>query len=345
MNKINDERAQRPARTTVAAIGFNAACGVVVIGRNEGERLKRCLRSLPTSDAPLVYVDSGSTDASVLVAELSGATVVDLDLSLPFTAARARNAGFQRLCAISPKLALVFFVDGDCEVDSGWLVAASKFLHSHSGAAAVCGRLRERHPERSLYNRLCDLEWNAVVGEVRSCGGIVVMRISAFHAVGGFREDLIAGEEPELCVRLREAGWSIWRVTSEMAVHDAALTHFAQWWKRAKRGGHAFAEGAHLHGGPPERYGIREVRRALFWGLVAPAGLFMLAMFDVRWLWLALAYPAQVLRLTWKLRTNGKPDAARAFFMVLARFAEASGIVKFHWNRLLRRRTALIEYK
>ena len=319
--------------------------GVVVIGRNEGQRLERCLRSLSVSGAPLVYVDSGSTDASVAMAQACGAMVVNLDLGVPFTAARARNAGFQRLCAIHPSLAFVFFVDGDCEVDASWLGVASVFLQGRPEVAAVCGRRRERFPLRSVYNRLADIEWAAPTGEVRACGGDVLMRVPALAAVGGYRDDLIAGEEPELCVRLRHSGWRIWRLDAEMTLHDAALLRFGQWWKRAQRGGHAYAEGAHLHGAPPERHAVRETQRAVVWGLVLPGLLILLAAFDVRWLWMALVYPAQVLRLTWKLRTDGKRDVARAFFMVLARFAEASGIVKFHWNRLLRRRTALIEYK
>ena len=59
-----------------------------------GLRLKRCLASLATG-GPVVYVDSGSTDGSDAVrARESGADVIELDMSIPFTAARARNAGF-----------------------------------------------------------------------------------------------------------------------------------------------------------------------------------------------------------------------------------------------------------
>src|SRR5947209_19431049 len=95
--------------------------GVVAVGRNEGERLRRCLASLQGQSAALVYVDSGSTDGSVAVARSFGASVVELDTSVPFTAARARNAGFDRLMAEHPDLAYVQFVDGDCEVDPDWV--------------------------------------------------------------------------------------------------------------------------------------------------------------------------------------------------------------------------------
>ena len=132
------------------------------------------------------------------------------------------------------------------------------------------GRLRERFPDRSVYNMLCDIEWNTPVGETKACGGNAMLRADALTQVGKYREDLIAGEEPELCVRLRASGWKIWRLDVEMALHDAAMTRFGQWWKRTKRAGYAFAQGAHLHGAPPERAGVRQSRSAWVWGLAIP---------------------------------------------------------------------------
>lgn len=323
----------------------DAAFGVVIIGRNEGERLRRCLSSVLARAQQVVYVDSGSTDGSVALASALGVQVVDLDVTIPFTAARARNAGFRHLTELAPALRQVLFVDGDCEVASGWPAAALAFLAAHVDVAAVCGRCRERFPERSIYNRLCDIEWDAPTGEVRSCGGNAMMRCEALQAVGGFRDDLIAGEEPELCVRLRRAGWRIWRLAAEMTLHDAALLHFGQWWKRAQRGGHAFAEGAFLHGAAPERHGVLETRRALLWGAVLPAAILLLACWDLRALALAVVYPAQVIRLAGRYGLGHRIGWTRAAFMVLARFPEASGALRFHWNRLRKQRTALIEYK
>src|ERR1700686_613653 len=193
--------------------------GLVAIGRNEGQRLERCLGSLPVA-ATVAYVDSGSTDGSVQLARARGAEVVELDMSSPFTAARARNAGFRRLREIAPALPYVQFVDGDCELSRDWPEHAASYLDSHADIVAVCGRRRERFPERSIYNWLCDREWDGPLGEVRAFGGDVMMRANALEDVRGYRDDLIAGEEPELCVRLRAAGWRIWRLKSEMTVHD-----------------------------------------------------------------------------------------------------------------------------
>lgn len=319
--------------------------GVVVIGRNEGERLKRCISSVRGAASKIVYVDSGSTDGSADWARRHGADIVDLDMSKPFTAARARNEGFRRLLQLAPTSPFVQFVDGDCEVLPGWLSVARTFLESHTDVAALAGRLRERHPERSLYNLLCDMEWQVPAGEARAVGGNAMLRCAALQAAGGYRDDLIAGEEPELCLRLRQSGWRIWRLPDDMALHDAAILRFGQWWRRSVRGGHALAEGAALHGSAPEYHNVRELIRALLWGLALPAGIVVLALLHPAWLLLLLAYPLQVLRLA--LRDNIADPARRwrALFFVLARFPETQGVLQFWFNRLRRKRSALIEYK
>src|SRR5687768_17706012 len=95
--------------------------GVIAIGRNEGERLRRCLASVVGKGcAAVVYVDSNSSDGSVAMARGMGVEVVELDMSLPFSAARARNAGFERLVQAAPHVEFVQFVDGDCEVQPTW---------------------------------------------------------------------------------------------------------------------------------------------------------------------------------------------------------------------------------
>ena len=215
-----------------------ARIGAVAIARNEGERLKNCLRSLAGRCAAVVYVDSGSTDGSVAFAKSLGVEVVELDMTKPFSMARARNAGFARLRERLPDLVYVQFVDGDCELDPGWIATAAAWLDTHPETTVVCGRRRERFPEKSVYNALCDIEWNTPVGPARSCGGDALMRAEAFAASGGYNETLIAGEEPELCLRLRRAGGKIERIDAPMTLHDAAILTFSAWWKRTLRGGY-----------------------------------------------------------------------------------------------------------
>jgi GT2 family glycosyltransferase len=335
-----------PVANTSKLLQPTARAGIVVIGRNEGNRLRECLEVACGRTARLVYVDSGSTDGSVALAKSMGATIVELDTSMPFTAARARNAGFTHLHRLEPNLAYVQFLDGDCRLTENWLDAAAGFLESHLEMAAVFGRLRERYPERSVYNMLCDIEWNTPVGEARACGGVVMMRVAAFEAVHGFRPDIIAGEEPELCIRLRAAGWRIWRLDAEMALHDAAMLQFGQWWKRALRFGHAMAEGASLHGAPPERHWVRETRRAWLWGLVIPSMTLALALgWRPAALLLLLVYPMQVARLALRGRRTPRENWWQAFFHVASKFPEMLGQLKFITHRWLGSRSALIEHK
>lgn len=116
----------------------------VAIGRNEGARLIRCLDSLVAAGfRRIVYVDSGSDDGSQDAARQRGVTVVRLDVSQPFTAARARNAGVAALPGGAEAPDFVQFIDGDCELVPGWLPVAAAFLSAHPDAAIACGRRRE----------------------------------------------------------------------------------------------------------------------------------------------------------------------------------------------------------
>ena len=319
---------------------------VVIIGRNEGSRLVRCLQSLTVQAPQLVYVDSGSTDDSVNVAHNAGAVVVALDMTVPFTAARARNEGFEKIRKLYPLAEYVQFVDGDCEVASVWLKSAVDFLDDHHSVAAVCGRRSERFPEKTIYNLLCDMEWDTPVGETRACGGDVLMRMNVFESLHGFRPDLIAGEEPELCVRLRAKGWKIWRLDQKMTFHDAEMTKFSQWWKRSMRAGHAFAEGAHLHGEPPECHWVLESRRVWIWGLVIPVAILLtsLASFKLS-AFIMLIYPLQIIRLGVRNDPHDKKKWIRAVFLVLGKFPEMLGQLKFYQHLWSGKQGRLIEYK
>jgi glycosyltransferase involved in cell wall biosynthesis len=324
--------------------------GVVIIGRNEGERLRQCLLSVLSETTTVVYVDSGSTDGSVALAESLGVYVVELDLSIPFTAARARNAGFEYLLQKDPNIEFIQFVDGDCRVVEGWLTTAVSELISQPQVVVVCGRRKEEYPSNSVYNRLCDIEWNTPVGEAKACGGDSMMRVSAFKKVGGFNPTLIAGEEPELCVRLRQGGGKILRLDADMTLHDAKITHLSQWWKRSLRSGHAYAEGAWLHGRSLEKHWVKETYSILFWGLLLPLFAFMTAWFTfgLSLVFLFVAYVFLGDRIYKNaLHREFKPEDALVYslFCVLGKFPQAQGQIKFYISRLFKRQSTLVEYK
>lgn len=319
-------------RPTVAAIA---------IGRNEGQRLFDCLASLHGQVTPIVYVDSGSTDGSVKAARGLGVDVVELDMSLPFTAARARNAGFARVKEIYPDVQLVQLLDSDCELAAGWVEAGRQMLLADPKIGVVCGRRREKFPDATLWNKMTDAEWDGPAGETRYCGGDAMIRRETLDQVGGYRENLIAGEEPEMCYRIRQKGWRIWRLTDEMTRHDADMTKFSQWWQRSRRAGHTYAEGAALHGAGPECYRIGERRRTIIWGIAIPVIAVLGALFISPWfLCVFLAWPAQVARLT--LRGMSLHEA---FFLTLGKLAEAQGAIGYWLGRVTGKRRKLIEYK
>jgi GT2 family glycosyltransferase len=320
--------------------------GLVVIGRNEGSRLTRCLDSLAEHASRCVYVDSGSTDGSVNEARRRGVEVVELDMSRPFTAARARNTGFRRLMQIVPDMQYVHFFDGDCEIHKLWVGKAQRFMDGRTDIGIVYGVQTERHPERSVYNRLLDIEWDTPRGEVRSSGGLLMCRRPLFEKLNGFREDLIAGEDPEFCLRARQAGALIWHLDEPMAIHDGEMSRFSQWWKRAKRAGYAYAEGARLHGDPPERHFVKERNSILFWALGVPAAILLASLLFSPWALLGfLVYPLQVWRIARRGRRDARINWLYAFFVVLGKFPELSGCLKHYRDHLGNSPRRLIEYK
>lgn len=305
--------------------------GIVVIGRNEGVRLRRSLASVLPEQVPLVFVDSGSSDDSAAYAEQLGIEVVRLTQG-PLTAARARNAGAQHLAGVE----LVQFLDGDCELCPGWLAAATAVLEADPSLAVVCGRRRERDRDASVYTRLCDIEWDTPVGEALACGGDALMRMTAFVAVGGFDPDMPAGEEPELCVRLRHAGWKIRRLDADMSVHDSGMRHFGQWWVRARRAGYAFANGAALHGRSAERFWVWQSLRSWLWALAVPVTALVAALLvDMRLAAVVgLLYPLSLVRNYRAARQRGleRRDAgAYGVACVIAKFPEFVGQLQYLW--------------
>ena len=325
---------------------MNRRVGIVAIGRNEGARLEACLDSVVGRVAAVVYVDSGSSDDSVASARDRDVEVLELDLAEPFTAARARNAGAARLAELVPELEFVQFVDGDCVVADGWLEAAADALLGDPELAVVCGRRRERDPEGSVYNLLCDVEWDGPVGEVDACGGDAMMRWSYLQEVDGFNAALIAGEEPELCHRLRRRGWRVLRLAREMTSHDAAMTSWRQWWLRAQRAGYAYAL---VHAVTRGGIWARQVRSIFAYTIGVPVVAAAAAVTWTPWAASVMLLPlVTVLRIRARERAAGRSARAAsawAWSCVLAKVPGAVGASAYYLDRLRGRRRALIEYK
>jgi GT2 family glycosyltransferase len=326
---------------TASEPDLSRSLGVVVIGRDEGERLKAGIKAIPPA-LPLVYVDSASKDGSPDFTQGAGIATIILEQPPQLTAARARNAGLDHLARLHLDLQFVQMVDGDCELAGDWLDHATAALRAEPRLGAVFGELRESRPEASLYNRIAEVEWSGPPGEVASCGGIAMYRVAAFSAVGGFDPTLLAGEEPDLCLRLRRSGWTIRRLPALMGHHDADLRSFGQWWHRAARGGLAYAALDQRHGSRGDPGWRRQIASSLIWGAAIPAlltgsllllfvrassGLLLLATVSV-------LIAVQIFRIRRKIYPSwpSVDGVLASSLMMLAKVAQTKGIWRY-WRR------------
>ena len=321
------------------------ALGFVVIGRNEGPRLSACISSLRAAGAPIVYADSASSDGSAMSAREAGAIVVEVAADAPLNAARGRNSGLSALRSRYPELAYVQFIDGDCLLEKDWIAAALGVLEARPDVAVTCGRRREQYPEASFYNRLFDAEWDTQVGPALACGGDSMMRLAALDQVGAFDATLMAGEEAELCARLRSAKWEILRLDVPMTVHDAATHSLGQWLRRALRSGYGYAQAnaatRHLH---PPLY-RRQLASAALWAGLVPLGAVALALITGEALLLLLVPLATAVQVARIARRQGAVRGAswrKAAVTMIAKYYELAGALRY---RLSAGPSGPIEYK
>lgn len=335
---------------------MDAQISAIVIGRNEGQRLKRCLESIQKSFSAqpellgglqLIYVDSASSDRSPELAAGLGAEVVILEDARP-TAALGRNAGLQ--LARGPFL---LFLDGDTILDHSFPRRAMDALRKDESIAAVWGHRREIHPERTLYNRILDLDWVYPPGEAEFCGGDVLMRRSALLEVNGYDPALIAGEEPELCRRMRALGYRILHIDCPMTGHDLAMTSMRQYWRRATRAGYAYAEVSSRFRSSSDPFWAAESRGNLLrGGLLLSAGMAaVLLAWPAPWLSLGLGllFLLLVLRSSWRSRWKAPGKIGLLLWYGLHSHLQQIpiffGQMRFFLDRKKGHKRGLIEYK
>ncbi len=311
--------------------------GAVVIGRNEGAKLGRCLASVAGQVTTVVYVDSGSVDDSVAQARAMHVDVVALDPALPFTVARARNEGFERLLQLDPGIELVQFVDGDSEMVESWFAAAAAAALAEPRVAVVCGRLRERFPQRSLYTRFYSVAYDARLADPAIASGIAMMRVDAFRAVGGFAPALTGFEDREISLRLRQAGWQVRRLDAAMAVHEAGMDRFSLWWRRCVSGGRSLAREVVLHN-PLDAHAARAAASSWFWGLILP-GCALAAAWPTNGasLFLFAGHCGLAARIYRDLRRQRFERAGAGIYALVCTAAKvplALGLAHFHLERL-----------
>ena len=341
---MTSETAQQPS-TPEAGQPTPRSVGYVAIGRNEGARLERCLDALKLISEHVVYVDSGSHDASVMQARARDIETIELSADKPFSAARARNEGAEHLTTRWPDITHIQFIDGDCELEAAFPAKALARFYEDENIALVTGFCREAHPEASLYNLICDIEWRGPVGTIDACGGIFMIRRDVFEQVGGFDPGVIAAEDDDLCIRVRAEGFYLERIDATMCWHDANMHHFSQWWRRAERAGHAYALVGARHPG----YFKGQKRRAIIFGGILPL-LFAtsLIVFGAWALVLLIPFGLSFARLWQRYRRDAatKPKAGSfAGLMVLSKIPNFLGMIGYWWKHRTGKTVNIIEYK
>ena len=324
---------------------------IVVIGRNEGQRLARCLESVRAMQnvrkTQLIYVDSASTDGSPELASRYGAEVIVINPERP-TAASGRNAGWRRATG-----EFILFLDGDTVLHPEFPRAAFEAMAFSDRICAVWGHRRELTPGQSLYNRVLDLDWVYRPGFTDACGGDVLMRRAALAEAGGFDDQLIAGEEPELCRRLRGHGYVILHIDHPMTRHDLHITRWSQYWKHALRAGYAYAQISDRFRSTPDAFWLADARRELVLGCFWPFSLLAALAVSVRYgyipliLWLAV-FVVAVFRSAWKARwkcTNWVTLFLYGIHSHLQHVPILCGQLQYTLDKRGRRQRPLIEYK
>ncbi len=321
---------------------------IVVIGRNEGERLAACLTSIAAMDSTgiaveTIYVDSASTDGSPQHAATLGATVIEVCPERP-SAAFGRNAGWREASG-----EFVLFLDGDTQLHPQFVQRALEEMRDPS-VAVVWGHRRESLPQQSVYVRVLDLDWVYAPGPSEFCGGDALMRRDVLKAVGGFDASLIAGEEPELCRRIRAGGSTIQHIDAPMTLHDLAINRFGGYWKRAFRAGYAYAEISSRYQDSADPLWRADARRNLFHSSLV---LGMLALLPLTALWplvgmvvviSALALIGRTFhRCAWKT-TNQKTRLMYALHSHIQQIPILAGQLSYHHDLWFGKQRGLIEY-
>lgn len=323
---------------------------VVIIGRNEGERLRRCLQSVQAMEPvvrghEVLYVDSGSSDQSMETAASLGARAIALESGRP-SAARARNVGWR-----AAKGKWILFLDGDTILHPSFPQTALRTA-MFSSCAAVWGHRRELRPNANIFHRVLDLDWVYLPGETEFCGGDALMRRSALEAAGGFDDALIAGEEPELCARFRALGYKIIHIDAPMTRHDLAITRWRQYWQRATRAGYAYAQMAWRTRDRTAPLWVNEsgANKVRAFALMSAAVAAVLSLLTAPWLAAAgsIAAVALLARSAWRARWKSPSAVSLALYAVhshLQQIPICVGQVTFQIDLARNRRRGLIEYK
>jgi glycosyltransferase involved in cell wall biosynthesis len=162
----------------------------------------------------LIYVDNGSTDGSREFLQSVESKGLKTHVMEGGTIAGMRNWG-----ARQSRGTYLSFIDSDCSVPENYFEEAIDVLRSTGAAATGCEIHIPEQPHwlEAAWHDLHYFGRDRFVPYLNS-GNFFVSR-SAFQAVGGFREDMVTGEDAEIGQRLVLAGHRIFASPRVKAIH------------------------------------------------------------------------------------------------------------------------------
>lgn len=170
---------------------------VVVPAFNEERLLAGSLAAIREAmrafdDAELIVCDNNSTDRTAEIARAAGATVVFEPIN---QIARARNRG-----AAAASGEWLIFVDADSYPSKELFADAREAMR----AGALAGGATVTFETADRYVRASIAAWNFMSRRLRwAAGSFIFCDATAFREIGGFDQDLYAGEEIYLSRKLK----------------------------------------------------------------------------------------------------------------------------------------------
>lgn len=195
---------------------------VVLITKNQAWNIERLIESVLRSTAGVAssevwLVDSASTDCTVELAKQYPVNILRLRPDLPLTPAAGRYVGYSY-----SQSQYVLFLDGDMELYPDWLEGAFHTMEDDSTVGAVTGDVIDCPIPAAEFRGPLKRTGNGEAMEVDRCGGAAMYRHAALEQTGTFNPYLCSDEEPELCLRLRCAGYRI------IQLRHAIVNHYTE---------------------------------------------------------------------------------------------------------------------
>jgi glycosyltransferase involved in cell wall biosynthesis len=195
----------------------------IVIGKNEENNLERCIRSIYAGTAAanmhsfeIIYVDSNSSDRSILVAkQFRDVSIYKIDG--PSNSALGRNVGAKESSG-----SVLFFLDADMELDNLFLLKVWNTKVHDITYDFVSGQITDISFGQKERRHM----------SLRYPGGTFLIRNNLWKSVNGMRTRFKTGEETDFALRLMKRGQKFVRLDENIVYHyTVPYLHGARIWK------------------------------------------------------------------------------------------------------------------